>query len=70
MATNFYFSQGVKSEQDLYESIVIESIKIYGQDVYYLPRDLVNVDSIFQDDPVSKFNSSYKINNYIRPRRS
>ena len=65
MATNFYFSQGVKSEQDLYESIVIESIKIYGQDVYYLPRDLVDVDSIFQDDPVSKFNSSYKIEMYI-----
>ena len=47
MATNFYFQQGVKSEQDLYESIVIESIKMYGQDVYYLPRDIVNLDDVF-----------------------
>ena len=59
MATNFYFQQGSKSEQDLYESIVIESIKMYGQDVYYLPRDLVNVDSIFRDDPTSSFNSKH-----------
>lgn len=65
MATNFYFSQGVKSEQQLYESIVIESIKMYGQDVYYLPRDLVNVDTIFRDDPTSSFNSSHKIEMYI-----
>ena len=65
MATNFYFQQGSKSEQDLYESIVIESIKMYGQDVYYLPRDLVNVDDIFRDDPTSSFNSKHKIEMYL-----
>ena len=65
MATNFYFQQGSKSEQQLYESIVIESIKMYGQDVYYLPRDLVNVDSIFRDDPTSSFNSKHKIEMYL-----
>ena len=65
MATNFYFQQGSKSEQQLYESIVIESIKMYGQDVYYLPRDLVNVDDIFRDDPTSSFNSKHKIEMYL-----
>ena len=65
MATNFYFQQGVKSEQDLYESIVIESIKMYGQDVYYLPRDIVNLDDVFKDDAASRFNSSHKIEMYI-----
>ena len=59
MATNLYFSQKVKSEQNLYEDIIIESLKIYGQDVYYLPRDLVNEDTILGDDPVSSFNSSH-----------
>jgi hypothetical protein len=65
MATNLYFSQKVKSEQNLYEDIVIESLKMYGQDVYYLPRDLVNEDRILGDDPESSFNSSHVIEMYI-----
>jgi hypothetical protein len=65
MATNLYFSQKVKSEQNLYEDIVIESLKMYGQDVYYLPRDLVNEDRILGEDVPSRFNSAYKIEMYI-----
>ena len=62
---NLYFSDKIRSEQKLYEDIVIESLKIYGQDVYYLPRDLVNEDTILGDDPVSSFNSAYKVEMYI-----
>ena len=65
MATNPYFSQGRRSEQNLYEDIIIESLKIYGQDIYYLPRDIVNEDKLFGDDVPSKFNSAYKIEMYI-----
>lgn len=65
MATNLYFSQGVRSEQSLYEDIVIESLKMYGQDIYYLPRDIVNEDRILGEDVPSRFNSSYKIEMYI-----
>ena len=65
MATNFYFSQKVRSEQNLYEDIVIESLKMYGQDVYYLPREIVNEDRVFGDDVPSKFSSSYKIEMYV-----
>ena len=65
MATNLYFSQKVHSEQNLYEDIVIESLKMFGQDVYYLPRDIVNEDRIFGDDVPSWFNSSYKVEMYI-----
>lgn len=65
MATNHYFSQKVKSEQNLYEDIIIESLKIYGQDVYYLPRDLVNEDKILGEDVPSRFNSAYKVEMYI-----
>jgi hypothetical protein len=65
MATNLYFSQKVRSEQSLYEDIVIESLKMYGQDVYYLPRDIVNKNPIFADDIPSRFNSAYKIEMYI-----
>jgi len=65
MATNPYFSQGVRSEQDLYEDIIIESLKMYGQDIYYLPRDIVNEDRILGEDVQSRFNSSYKVEMYI-----
>jgi hypothetical protein len=65
MATNPYFSQNVRSEQGLFEDIVIESLKLYGQDIYYLPRDIVNEDRILGDDVPSRFNSSYKIEMWI-----
>ena len=65
MATNHYFSQKVKSEQNLYEDIIIESLKIYGQDVYYIPREIVNEDRILGDDIQSSFSNSYKIEMYI-----
>ena len=43
---------------DLYADLVIEALKIYGQDVYYLPRDLVNEDVLLGDDVASRFNIS------------
>jgi hypothetical protein len=65
MAVNHYFSQVVKGEQRLYEDIIIESLKIYGQDVYYLPRDVVNEDTILGEDVQSSYNSSHKLEMYI-----
>ena len=65
MATNPYFKQGVKSEQSVYEDIVIEALKFYGQDVYYLPREIVNKDKVFLDDVPSRFGNAYKIEMYI-----
>ena len=62
---NIYFSAGARSEQNLYEDLIKESIKIYGQDLYYMPRDLVNVDPVFREDPVSKFNSNYLLEMYV-----
>ena len=65
MATNPFFKYGQRSEQKLYENLVIEAIKMYGQDVYYLPREIVNKDKIFGDDIPSRFSSSYKLEMYI-----
>lgn len=65
MATNIYFTNGTRSEQNLYEDIIIEALKAYGQDIYYLPRDIVNEDRILGEDVPSRFNSSYKIEMYI-----
>ena len=65
MATNHYFSQKVKSEQGLFEDIVIESLKFYGQDVYYLPRTTIYEDRVLGDEVPSRFSTSYKIEMYL-----
>lgn len=65
MATNKYFKYNVRSEQRLYEDITIEALQMYGQDVYYLPREIVNKDKIFVDDVPSRFGNAYKIEMYI-----
>jgi len=65
MARNFYFSEKVRSEINLYEDLIIEALKIYGQDVYYLPRTIVNEDTLLGDDPTSQFSDSQKIEMYI-----
>ena len=65
MPTNVYFSTGTTSEQRLYEDLIIEQLKIYGQDVYYLPRKIANKDTIFGEDPASSFDDSYIIEMYV-----
>ena len=65
MATNRYFKQKVRSEQNLFEDVVIESLQMFGQDVYYLPREIVNKDKIFLDDVPSRFSDAYKVEMYI-----
>src|SRR6056300_1730064 len=69
MAVNHYFQSGngigSTSEKRLYEDLIIEGLKIYGQDVYYLPRTLVNRDLILGEDTLSKFDDSYLIEMYM-----
>lgn len=62
---NVYFTYGTKSEQRLYEDLIIESLKIYGMDVYYLPREIVKKDDLFGEDVLSKFDENYMIEMYI-----
>jgi hypothetical protein len=65
MPRNVYFSQAVQSEQHLYEDLIIESLKIFGQDAFYLPRTIINRDEIFGEDSSSKFDDAYMIETYI-----
>lgn len=67
MATNFYFNNFESSqEQLLIENLVVESIRIYGHDLYYLPRTRLNFDSIYGEDPISEFKNTYMIEMYIK----
>ena len=69
MAINHHFQGGNgignTNEKKLYEDLIIEGLKIYGHDVYYLPRTLVNRDLILGEDTLSKFDDSYLIEMYV-----
>ena len=61
MSTNVYFSKGTPNEQHLYEDLAIEAIQIYGHDVFYIPRTLVNKDELFGESALSRFDDAYGI---------
>jgi hypothetical protein len=65
MARNVYFSHGTKNEQFLIEDIIVESLAIYGQDFYYIPRTLVSKDNILGEDRLSEFKTAYPIEMYL-----
>ena len=65
MATNPYINQNVRAEQNLAEDITIETIRAMGRDMVYIPRTLVNLDTIFGEDEISKFENTFPIEMYI-----
>ena len=65
MPRNVYFSQGAKSEQNLYEDLVTEALKIYGHEMYYIPRSMVSRDMILNEDIESRFTEAYIIEMYL-----
>lgn len=68
MARNRFFNQytPVKQEQSLVEDLIIESIKIYGVDGYYLPRTHVNLDKIYGEDASMLFDDALEMEFYIK----
>ena len=67
MARNPYFNNfNHAGEQGLIESLIIEAIAIYGHDIYYIPRTLINKDDIYGEDTVSEYRNHYDIPMYIR----
>ena len=65
MPTNVFFNHAVQTEQHLYEDLVVESLRIYGHDVFYLPREIVEEDTIFNEDVQSRYGDAYSVEMYI-----
>jgi len=61
---NTYFSHGTHAEKNLYEDLIIEQLKIYGQDTYYLPREEITRDSVL-GNTTDKFTDAYAIEMYV-----
>jgi hypothetical protein len=65
MPTNVFFNHAVNTEQHLYEDLVVESLRFYGHETYYLPREIVEEDTILGEDVQSKFGDAYSVEMYL-----
>lgn len=66
MATNKYFNRvNQASEQDLFESTVIEMIQINGVDVIYIPREIFELDPILKEPKKTTFKRNFIIEAYM-----
>jgi hypothetical protein len=65
MAINPYFKK-YSGDASVIEELTIETIKAMGHDFIYIPRTLINVDEIFGEDTISKFDDGYELEMYIQ----
>lgn len=65
LGRSVYFGQNVASEKELYEDLIIESISIMGFNMFYLPRTVVSLDSLLNEDTESRFDNAFEIPMYI-----
>ena len=62
---NPFFLNGSKGEQGLMQDLINESIKMYGIDVYYIPRHYIKTNTIIEEVVQSEFNNAYPIEAYV-----
>jgi hypothetical protein len=55
----------ISTERNLYADLIAEAIQIYGHDVHYVDRTIVNEDTVFGESSLSKFRQSAKIEMYV-----
>ena len=60
-----YFLQGSSSEQRLVQDLINEQLKIYGQDIVYLPRKVINKKTIMKEVVASTFDDAYRMEAYL-----
>ena len=65
MALNPFFLQGSQSEQRLIQELINEQLTIYGVEVIYLPRKIVNQDTVLNEIQSSKFDDNFAIEAYV-----
>ena len=65
MALNPFFLQGSQNEQRLIQDLLNEQLTIYGVEVTYIPRKIINKDSIFTEVEASRFDDNFSIEAYV-----
>ena len=60
-----FFLNGSPSEQRLVQDLVNEHLQLFGQDILYLPRRIVNKDTVIREIEASKFDDSFRLEAYL-----
>ena len=67
MATNSYVRWWTDTnEQNLLQGLMTEAIKFHGFDLVYMPRSMRREDTLYNEDILSKFTSTYSIEAYLK----
>jgi len=61
---NPFFLQGSQSEQNLVQDLINEQLRMYGVEVYYMPRQFVTKNTVIKEVVQSEFKNSYPIEAY------
>ncbi len=62
---NPFFLQGSQSEQNLVQDLINEQLRMYGVEIYYLPRKYLTKNTVIREVIQSKFDNSYPIEAYV-----
>jgi len=62
---NPYFLQGSASEQRLVQDLINEQLKMYGQDIVYMPRKFIGEKTVIKENIYTKFDDSFRIEAYV-----
>ena len=62
---NPFFLQGSKTEQGLIQDLINEQLRMYGVEVYYLPRQFITEKTVIREVIESEFNNAYPIEAYV-----
>ena len=62
---NPYFQQGARSEQNLVQDLINEQLRMYGVEIYYLPRKYMTENTVIREVIQSKFDDAYPLEAYI-----
>ena len=62
---NPFFLQGSKSEQGLVQNLINEQLRMYGIEVYYIPRKYLTEKTVIREVIESLFDSAYPIEAYV-----
>ena len=65
MARTTFFTHGTRNEQFLLQNLVEEHLKMFGMDVLYCPREIMQKDGVFNEEVIGEFNDAYLIEAYM-----
>ena len=62
---NPFFLQGSKTEQSLVQDLINEQLRMYGVEIYYLPRQYITSKTVIREVIQSKFEHAYPLEAYV-----